>query len=75
MKDLTTPDSVKEILAFAEEIKKQSDEIIARWEAWNEFITPLFFKDFGKKYDDSLRTMYAQQEWIKAKQEIFNANY
>ena len=64
---------IDEILSFAEQIAKEDDIKMKKYNEWNDFIEPLFNNKFDYKYDSSITHLYNKEckKWLDDKRNEF----
>lgn len=66
-----------DILDFAEQVGKENDEQINKYDAWVAYITPLFKDKFDLEFRTEYVSMYDKEksDWIESKRADFNKKY
>jgi len=57
-------EAINKIISISKKLSIESDNLIKEYDAFNEYIKPLFLNKFGHKYESSLHNMYQGERRI-----------
>jgi len=70
-------ETVKKIIAFAEQIAKEDNEKMKKIQDWEAYIEPLFKEHTGYEFNLAYISMYKKDwlNWLNLKRKQFEKNY